>query len=59
METQVVTTRAVARSGFVMLPTLITNAGERAGERFVEFFTTATIRNSIVKLRRLLANLGA
>lgn len=39
-----VTARAVVRSGFAALPALITEAGEKAGARFVEFFT-ATIRN--------------
>lgn len=44
MGTQVVAARTVARVGFAVLPALITDAGERASERFVEFFT-ATIRN--------------
>ena len=44
MGTQLVTSRAVARLGFATLPALITDAGERASERFVEFFT-AIIRN--------------
>lgn len=44
MGTQVVASRTVARVGFATLPALITDAGERASERFVEFFT-ATIRN--------------
>lgn len=44
MGTEISTARAVKRLGFATLPALITDAGKRAGERFVEFFT-ATIRN--------------
>ncbi len=36
--------RELARAGFTSLPTIIKRAGERAGWRFIEFFT-ANIRN--------------
>ena len=39
-----VSTTSLGRIGFSSLPRLITNAGERATKRFVEFFT-ANIRN--------------
>jgi integrase/recombinase XerD len=43
-ELVVVTPRVGTRSGFDSLPALITDAGERARTRFLEFFTAA-IRN--------------
>jgi integrase/recombinase XerD len=41
---QIILPPALARAGLEMLPTAIAARGERAGRRFVEFFT-ATIRN--------------
>lgn len=44
-----VSTTSLGRIGFSSLPRLITNAGERATKRFVEFFT-ANIRNKNTRL---------
>ncbi len=44
-----VTERRLARAGFEGLPALIAQAGEKAGRRFVEFFT-ANIRNKNTRL---------
>jgi integrase/recombinase XerD len=41
---QVIAPPALVRAGLEMLPAAIATQGERAGRRFVEFFT-ATIRN--------------
>lgn len=41
--------RSLARAGYDFLPTPIAAAGERAGERFIEFFT-ANIRNKNTRL---------
>src|SRR5688500_7247185 len=45
---------SLARFGFDRLPRVITNAGERATRRFVEFFT-ANIRNKNTRLAYALA----
>src|SRR5881628_1002602 len=39
----------LSQAGYEFLPTPISNAGERAGERFIEFFT-ANIRNKNTRL---------
>ena len=51
MKKELVSTSAnsLARFGFDKLPRVITNAGERASRRFVEFFT-ANIRNKNTRL---------
>lgn len=51
MSTQIVPSRhrGLARAGLVVLPALITNAGEGASRRFVEFFT-ANIRNKNTRM---------
>jgi hypothetical protein len=41
---QIIPPPALVRAGLEMLPAAITAQGERAGRRFIEFFT-ATIRN--------------
>jgi len=41
---QIVPPPALVRAGLEMLPAVIAAQGERAGRRFIEFFT-ATIRN--------------
>jgi site-specific recombinase XerD len=51
MSTQVVqpSPRQLSRIGLDILPAVITNAGENAGRRFVEFFT-ANIRNKNTRM---------
>lgn len=51
MSTQIVRSRnrGLARAGLVALPALITDAGENASRRFVEFFT-ANIRNKNTRM---------
>jgi integrase/recombinase XerD len=41
--------RSLSRAGYTFLPTPIADSGERAGERFIEFFT-ANIRNKNTRL---------
>ena len=50
-ELTVVTSGVGTHSGFDTLPAIITDAGERARPRFLEFFT-ATIRNKNTRTDR-------